>query len=128
MSLGRNPRATMSPSAPRVDSVVITGDRGDRRPNGSQNLCGTEVRGRLDHGGVAVIDHRTRDEIERLLRPVGDQHLVDGHPEAARDELAQVAQAFRRSVLQGARIERGGEGTPESFDGQRLGRRQTARE
>ena len=70
-----------------------------------ERLQRAQIRWTLDQDAIAAIDEQLGDQVQRLLRPRGDQHVIDaGHDSVARhvpdDVLAQRTIAFGRPVLQ----------------------------
>jgi hypothetical protein len=104
--------------------------RDEARPREAQRLDGTDVPGVGQGHGGAGLDEGAGHEVEGLLRPVGDDHLVDGNAVALGRPLAQWEEPLGRGVLQGRRL--GGEDGRECIGQSRgrkgLGRREPAGE
>ena len=74
-------------------------------PHQVERLQRAQVRWTLDEDAIAAIDEQLGDEVQRLLRPRSDQHVIDACQDSvtrhvADDVLAQRTIAFRRPVLQ----------------------------
>ncbi|EWS52883.1 hypothetical protein X551_04325 [Methylibium sp. T29] len=115
-------------------TLVVGGERGERRLAGREGLQRAQVGGRLHRDRAAGIDQQLADQVQPLLRAGGDQHLpgfdhdaVVGEP--GRDPLAQRPVAFARGVLQ--RLPWGvaqhpGAGLAQRLDREAVRRRQAA--
>ena len=82
--------------------IGVVGHTPDRRPIGRKRLQRTQIRGRLHGDAAAFVDKDLADQIQRLLRPRGDQHLIGRNipRQRLRHPLAQRLVAFAGGVLQ----------------------------
>ncbi len=66
--------ASSSVRSPSVSAATPTSSGS----HAAQGLDRAEVPGLLDHHDIARVEHRSGHQIERLLRPGGDEHTVGG--------------------------------------------------
>ena len=88
-----------------LQPLLVGGDRNELRLEQRERLQRAEIRRRLDQHAAAGIDQRLAEQIERLLRARGDQHVlrIDARRlrrVALRNPFAQLHVAFSRAVLQ----------------------------
>src|SRR5579872_861509 len=78
----------------------------ETRTGGAQNLNRSQVGRILDGDRVPALDQHTRDQIERLLGPVNDDHTVwitvygARPPEVSADRLSQQPVAGSESIVE----------------------------
>ena len=92
----------------RIEPVTIDGHGGHAGAGRAQHLTRPLVERILDDDAVAALDEHPRDQIERLLRAVDDDHLrgVAGNrsrlPQVRGDRLAQGGEAGGVAVVEAA--------------------------
>jgi hypothetical protein len=98
-SLG--PHAAAQPVLERVgvQTVAVTRHADDRCAGEVERLERAQVGGVLDRDHVAVVAEDPGEQIQRLLRARGDEHLLQRHRLLGGDLLAQRSRPLGRPVL-----------------------------
>ncbi|MNV43274.1 hypothetical protein D3C71_1349840 [compost metagenome] len=114
-------------------AFVIAGHGHHSRLHGREGLQRAQVGGRFHQHAAVGVDQHLGDQVQRLLRASGDEHLVGIHipGQEVRDGLAQRAIPFAGGVLQGGGAvigQHGGRGFGKGRDREGLGRGQAARQ
>ena len=95
-----------APGARHVEAVVVDGGGLDASTGGEERAPRAEVVRLLEQHRVPGIDEHARDQVERLLRARGDEHLPGPAVDAARaadvldDRVAQGPFALGRAVVE----------------------------